>query len=303
MQITEPSSGPSPAERRGTPVDGVEVLGAISPSRAADFMSCPLNYRFRTVDRLPEPMRSDAVRGTLVHKVLEDLFDLPAAERTPDRAASMLVPSWARLLEAEPDLGALFGDDGSAEEVEWLETCRPPLARYFELEDPRLLEPEEREVYVEALTESRLLLRGFIDRLDVATDGRIRVVDYKTGRSPGVGFEGKALFQMKFYALVLWRTRGVIPALLQLVYLADGELVTYAPDEQDLLATERKVEAVWRAIQLASQTGDWQPSPGRNCSWCAHQALCPVYGGTPPPLPEPRDPSSEAQSAVEPSAG
>jgi putative RecB family exonuclease len=78
---------PSPAERVSTPVDGVDVLGALSPSRAGDFLACPLLYRFRTIDRLPEPPSPDAVRGTVVHKVLEDLFDLPAVDRTPARAA------------------------------------------------------------------------------------------------------------------------------------------------------------------------------------------------------------------------
>ncbi|MGH3335969.1 MAG: PD-(D/E)XK nuclease family protein, partial [Nocardioides sp.] len=67
---TEQQSG-SPAERVSTAVDGVEVLGALSPSRAGDFMSCPLLYRFRTIDRLPEPSSPDAVRGSLIHKVLE----------------------------------------------------------------------------------------------------------------------------------------------------------------------------------------------------------------------------------------
>ncbi|WP_296606109.1 PD-(D/E)XK nuclease family protein, partial [Nocardioides sp.] len=68
----------SPATRMSRPVDGVEVLGALSPSRAGDFLSCPLLFRFRTIDKLPEPFSPDAVRGTVVHKVLEDLFDLPA---------------------------------------------------------------------------------------------------------------------------------------------------------------------------------------------------------------------------------
>ena len=69
----------------------------------------------------------------------------------------------------------------------------------------------------------------------------MRIVDYKTGRSPGEHFEAKALFQMKFYALVVWRTRGVIPRMLQLVYLGNAEMLRYEPDERDLLATERKV--------------------------------------------------------------
>jgi putative RecB family exonuclease len=278
------SAQPSPAEPVSTPVDGVEVLGALSPSRAGDFMSCPLLYRYRTIDHLPEPFSPDAVRGTVVHKVLEDLFDLPAAQRTPEQARDMLVPAWEQLIEGEPAIAEMFGGEGP-DVAEWLVTCRTVLDRYFTLEDPRRLEPAERELYVEALLDSRLLLRGFVDRIDVAPDGAIRVVDYKTGRSPGEAFEAKALFQMKFYALVIWRTRGVVPAMLQLIYLGNGEMLRYVPDEADLLATERKVEAIWQAIRLAQESGDWQPNPSRLCDWCAHQAVCPEFGGTPPPLP------------------
>ena len=40
-------------------------------------------------------------------------------------------------------------------------------------------------MYVETLLDSKLLLRGFVDRLDIAPTGEVRVVDYKTGRAPG----------------------------------------------------------------------------------------------------------------------
>ena len=279
-----PSPGASPAELRSTPVDGVDVLGALSPSRASDFMTCPLLYRYRTIDRLPEEPSADALRGTLVHKVLEDLFDLPAHDRTPDQARDLLVPTWDALLAAEPDLATMFTDEGP-DIAEWLGSCRVVLDRYFTLEDPRRLEPAEREVYVETLLDSRLLLRGFVDRIDIAADGSVRVVDYKSGRSAAVGFEGKALFQMRFYALVLWRARGVIPTLLQLIYLGDGQKLSYEPDEQDLLATERLVEALWRAIVAARESGEWLPHRGFACSWCSFKAWCPEFGGTPPPLP------------------
>jgi putative RecB family exonuclease len=252
-------------------------------------MTCPLLYRFRTIDRLPEQPSPDAVRGTVVHKVLEDLFDLPAGRRTPDQARDMLVPAWEQLLAAEPEIGQLFaapeGDLGVPDVADWLRSCRDVLDRYFTMEDPRRLEPAERELYVEALLDSRLLLRGFVDRIDVAPDGAIRVVDYKTGRSPAEMFEAKALFQMKFYALVLWRMRGVVPAMLQLIYLGNGEMLRYVPDEGDLIATERKVEAVWQAIRRAEESGDWRPRRSRLCDWCSYQAICPEFGGTPPPLP------------------
>ena len=160
------------------------------------------------------------------------------------------------------------------------------LDRYFTLEDPTRLEPGTASISVEAVLASGLRLRGYIDRLDIARTGEIRIVDYKTGTSPSDDYEARALFQMKFYALVLWRTRGTVPRLLQLIYLGNGEIMRYEPDEADLLATERKINALWQAIERSSATGDWRPRQSRLCDWCAHQALCPVFGGTPPPLPD-----------------
>jgi putative RecB family exonuclease len=274
-----PAPAPAPAEKEQRPHGP-----ALSPSRAGDFMTCPLLYRFRVIDKLPEPPSPAAARGTLVHAVLERLFDRPRAERTPEVAHDLVQPQWERLLADEPELGTLFAgpDDRDA----WLRDAVTILDRYFALEDPRRLEPADRELYVEAMLDSGLRLRGYIDRLDVAVTGEIRVVDYKTGKAPPPDFEARALFQMKFYALVLWRARGTIPRLLQLMYLGDGQVVRYAPDEADLRATERKVKALWEAIERARTTGDWRPRPGRLCDWCAHKSLCPEFGGTPPPLPE-----------------
>src|SRR5262245_63311592 len=83
-------------------------LPSLSPSRAADFKTCPLLYRFRSIDRIPELPTADQARGTLVHAVLEHLFDLPPAERTPQGAAALVAPQWERLLEERPELTELF---------------------------------------------------------------------------------------------------------------------------------------------------------------------------------------------------
>src|SRR5699024_7028497 len=85
---------------------------ALSPSRASDFMQCPLLYRFRVVDRLPEPPNPAAARGPLVHAGLERFFDLPAAERTPEAAVDLLPTEWARLVQEAPELASLVRPDG-----------------------------------------------------------------------------------------------------------------------------------------------------------------------------------------------
>lgn len=259
---------------------------ALSPSRAADFMQCPMLYRFRVVDQLPEPPSAAAARGTLVHAVLERLFDLPTAQRTTAAATALLPQEWERMVQLEPELAGLLAheDGGSVAVEDWFDQAAAFVERWFTLEDPTLLEPAERELYVEAKV-GDLTVRGYVDRLDEAPDGRLRVVDYKTGRAPSEAFEARALFQLKFYGLALWRSRGVLPSRLQLVYLSDGQVLWVDPTEAELLATERKIRALWAAVDLAARTGDWRPRPGRHCSWCAHQALCPAFGGTPPPLP------------------
>jgi len=257
---------------------------SLSPSRASDFMTCPLLYRFRVIDRIPEKPSRDAVRGTVVHQVLEELFDLPREQRTVEAATSMLPRAWEFVQEHDEGVVELF--DSPDEAAEWLASAVPLLETYFRLEDPTALEPAEREVRVSTTLDDGLVLRGYVDRLDRNAAGDTRVVDYKTGKAPGEGYEQKALFQMRFYALVLWKATGTLPRLLQLLYLGNEQMLRYEPDEADLLATERKLQALWAAIQRATDSGDWRPSPSRLCDWCDHKSRCPSFGGTPPPLPE-----------------
>ncbi|MEU9115042.1 RecB family exonuclease [Streptomyces sp. NPDC048483] len=259
---------------------------ALSPSRASDFMQCPLLYRFRVIDKLPEKPSAAATRGTVVHAVLERLFDAPAAERTAPGARAMVPGEWENLLAKRPELAELFADDADGERLAaWLADAEALVERWFSLEDPTRLEPAERELYVETVLDSGLQLRGFIDRVDIAPTGEVRIVDYKTGKAPRPQFAEGALFQMKFYALVMWRRSGTVPRRLQLVYLGSGDVVTYDPSEADLRGVERKLLALWEAIQLATDTGDWRPRPTKLCGWCDHQAHCPEFGGTPPVYP------------------
>jgi putative RecB family exonuclease len=238
-----------------------------------------LLYRFRAIDRLPEPMSVAQVRGSVVHAALEQLYGLPAADRVPDTALALVGPAWDRMLSESPELAEL--DPALRDGL--LADARKLLSGYYRLEDPTRFDPQSCEQRVEVELSDGTLLRGFVDRIDVASTGELRVVDYKTGRVPFA--EAKALFQMKFYALALLRSRGVLPARLRLIYLADGQILDYTPEMDELTGFERTLMAIWRAIQSAGATGDFRAQPSRLCDWCSHQARCPEFGGTPPPYP------------------
>jgi putative RecB family exonuclease len=220
-----------------------------------------------------------------VHAALEQLYGRPAAERVPETADALVGPAWEQMLAAEPDLVAELD---AAQQSQLLDEARALLSGYYRLEDPTRFDPQSCEQRIEVELADGTLLRGIIDRIDVAPTGELRVVDYKTGKAPPEAralAEFKAMFQMKFYAVALLRSRGVLPTRLRLIYLADGQLLDYSPDEDELLRFEKTLMAIWRAIQSAGATGDFRPRPSRLCDWCAHHAHCPAFGGTPPPYP------------------
>lgn len=258
---------------------------ALSPSRATDFKQCPLLYRFRAIDRLPEATSAAQLRGSVVHAALEQLYGLPAGLRSPDTARSLVQRAWDQMVAAEPELA---GELDPGQPTQLLEDARALVSGYYRLEDPTRFDPQCCEQRVEVELTDGTLLRGYIDRIDVAATGELRVVDYKTGKAPPAAralAEFKAMFQMKFYAVALFRSRGVPPTRLRLIYLADGQLLDYSPDRDELLRFEKTLMAIWRAIQSAGETGDFRPNPSRLCDWCPHQQRCPAFGGTPPPYP------------------
>ncbi|MBT8226013.1 MAG: PD-(D/E)XK nuclease family protein [Dactylosporangium sp.] len=275
--MTAPSTRPTP------PTAGPRQR-SLSPSRAADFKTCPLLYRFRNIDRLPERPTVEQARGSLVHAVLERLFGLPVVDRTPENATGLLPEALRRLTATDPAVAEVLAATPDAERT-LLAAANALLAGYFTMEDPRRLAGTERECFVEAEVAGGLVLHGYIDRLDVAPSGELRVVDYKTGGAPREAFEARALFQLRFYALVLWRGRGVLPRVLRLMYLKDVQICDFTPDADDLERFERTLVALRQAIDRATADRDFRPSAGRLCDWCSHQAHCPAHGGQLPPFP------------------
>lgn len=256
---------------------------ALSPSRAKDFQQCPLLFRYRTVDRLPEPASAAATKGTLVHSVLERLYDAPPAERTADYAVGLLPQAWEDLRQRDKRVEQLF--DNPSELSQWLAEARSLIERYFLMERPTHLAPAGRERFIEVEVADGLLLRGIIDRVDMSTSGAMRIVDYKTGKSPRPQYTEDALFQMRFYALMVWRLTGTIPARLQLLYLADGNRLTLDPQESELVELEQRLRHLWEQIEHAARERYFPPRRTALCGWCSFQNFCPEFGNDVLPIP------------------
>ena len=244
----------------------------LSPSRVSEFTNCPQLYKYRSIDKLPEPPSIDAERGTLVHTVLHDLFESPAELRNLDTAIEILPSRWQAQLAAKPDLAPLISN-----EKEWIDRANALLATYFKLEKPETFEPSFRELHLEFDLNSDLYLHGYVDRLDVAPTGEVRIVDYKTGKAPRAGWEEKSLFQLRVYALLYWKNNGVLPRLLQLIYLGDGKVIKSNPTIPELESTEKTLRRVAQDIFTSIEKDYWPAKPSRLCDWCYFKNICPAH--------------------------
>jgi putative RecB family exonuclease len=267
---------------------------SLSPSSCSSFKECPLAFRFSYLDRLPEPPAPWTTKGTLVHRALELLLDRPADERSLEAALADL--GQARVeLAPHPD----FADLDLTEE-EWAKfdaDAEALVRKYFELEDPRTVNPIGLELKLEADL-GRTRLRGIIDRLELDEHGEFVVTDYKTGSVPSELWEAKSLAGVHIYALLCERMLGRRPARVQLYYLSKPEAIIASPTDQSIRGVERRTSAMYDAIANACARDDFRARPGRLCDFCTFKPYCPAHGGNPIDAQELRGPGTMIEHSL-----
>jgi putative RecB family exonuclease len=255
----------------------LEPPHTLSPSKVSSFTDCALAFRFSAIDRLPEPPSVAATKGTLVHAALERLYDLPGPQRTIDVAVRCLGEAMDDLRD-DPELSelGLSADDEAA----FLADAERLVRNDFLIEDPTSVQPIGLELMLQAEI-GGVMVRGIIDRLELDRDGELVVTDYKTGRAPNERYELGRMGGVHLYSLLCEKVFGRRPARVRLLYLGDPLEISTSPSAQSTAGIERKVGAIWTAVERACERDDFKPRPGKLCDYCAFQAYCPAFGGDP----------------------
>jgi putative RecB family exonuclease len=253
------------------------VPTSLSPSRVEAFTSCPMAFRFASIEHLPESPSPHTTKGSLVHRVLELLFMRPPAARTITAARSCFqqaVDEYA----LDPEFTLLNLDD--AQQEAFVDDAWSLVEAYFRMEDPTGV----REIGIELRLEAQvgnLALRGIIDRLELDADGGLVVTDYKTGRAPGLKYEQGRLAGVHFYSFLCEEVLGRRPSAIRLMYLRTGETITALPSAQSVRFITTRTTAVWKAVERACISGNFMPRQGPLCTTCSFQQWCPAFGGNP----------------------
>jgi putative RecB family exonuclease len=255
------------------------ALETLSPSRASDFKTCPQLFKFRAIDRLPEPSTIYQARGTTAHVALQRLFDRPATERTPEALYDLFREAWGELRNEE--YSGLF--QTVEEERAWGVESLDLLANYFSVEDPAAFDPLDRELdMLEDL--DGITIRGILDRME-EIDDRLVITDYKTGKAPPERYALPAFFALKIYALLIRRRTGRTPDAIRLMYLNGPTVYEIPVNDGQLDAMDRQLRALWSAIDRAIDQDAFPPRPGRLCDWCSFQEVCPAFASGEEPAP------------------
>ncbi|MEI7547227.1 MAG: PD-(D/E)XK nuclease family protein [Actinomycetota bacterium] len=253
------------------------VPTSLSPSRVEAFVSCPLAFRFASIEKLPEPPSPHTTKGSMVHRGLELLFMQPAAERTPEAARAALDQAIAEY-RVDPEFTLLGLDETKADA--FFADAWSLVQGYFAIEDPTSIREIGLEIRLEAPIDS-FSLRGIIDRLELDAEGRFVVTDYKTGRAPNERYQQNSLSGVHFYSFLCESVLGQRPAAIRLMYLRTGEVITATPSAQSVKAITGRAKAVMKAVEQACANEDFRPKEGALCTSCAFQPWCPAFGGDP----------------------
>ena len=241
----------------------------LSPTSAAMFRQCARRWRFRYVDRLPDPPGEAALAGTFAHRVLEDLLGLEPEDRTMDRAKALAKEAWPAM-QADADFKALELDDDGVRNFKWV--AWRAIEGLWDLEDPKTVKIVETETEV-SVEIGGVPFMGYIDRVEEGADGLV-ISDYKSGRAPGRRFSRDRLEQVLLYAAALAELNGTLPARARLMYLGQRIDEAEVTPESIRDVTER-LAATWEDLLRRTETGEFPPEPGPLCGWCAFARHCP----------------------------
>lgn len=241
----------------------------LSPSGAATFEQCPRRWRFRYVERLPDPPGIDALVGTFAHRVLEHLMQQPANRRTKDDARRIARSTWPELSSSDEYLD-LELDEAQAKEFRW--RAWGAIEGLWYLEDPAGVDVRATEQQV-SVTLDGVPFRGVVDRVEAESEGVV-VSDYKSGRAPSPRFAPDRLHQVLLYAAAIAEETGEQPVKAQLLYLGQKIVSTVVTSEEIDGAVEH-LRSTWEDIAEACDIDDFAPRPGPLCGYCPYSEQCP----------------------------
>jgi len=240
----------------------------LSPSSTSLYQQCARKWKFRYLDRLPDPPGEAALAGTFAHRVLELLLQLPASDRTIDQAKRLARQAWPET-EDDTDFQALGLTDESARLFRW--RGWQAVEGLWRIEDPQKVQVHATEHDVQVDIDG-VPFRGIIDRVEIVND-QLVISDYKSGRAPSARFADERLTQVLLYAAAVHAATQQRPVKARLLYLGQTIIDIDVTDENLGEAVELLTET-WASLCHDCERQEFDTTTGPLCAWCPFVAHC-----------------------------
>lgn len=243
-----------------------------SPSKLGVYQTCPRQYYYQYVRKLPRRAWANQSFGTSLHRTLQVIHEQGGPqEQSLETAKRQLETSWTSA-----------GYDSKAHEAAELARGKELLAAYYETWSGVDGTPVILEKRMSAPYKGSVLL-GIIDRVDRMADGSLEIIDYKSGFAPD-SVRPQTVQQLAIYHHLIAHKLSETPERHSVHYLASNVRlkVQFTPG---LVAEvlDRVVETI-RALESDKR---FIPRLAAHCTWCDYQRYCDVGQSYRPELPDP----------------
>jgi len=260
--------------------DSLQVIipAKFSFTQLRAFESCPYQYRFAHVLRVPIRGKAVFSFGKTIHATLQKFFalvqqrsDSGQADLFGDKTASVKNGQLATLDELIEIYRNTWIDDWyttQSEQDEYKKKGEKALKEFFksikdDIPVPIFLE-RPFNVRVDEYT-----LKGVIDRVD-ETDGGVEIIDYKTGKVKGDNLKAEDKEQLLIYQMAGKTLFDKPVKLLSYYYVEGTKKVSFLGTEKELEKLQQKIVKIIKEIKK----GEFPPTPSQLCKWCDFRNIC-----------------------------
>lgn len=231
-----------------------------SVSKIKTYESCPLKFKFSYIDRLPKKTWDFHVLGKFAHFCLE-YFELKRLEGDIRADNILMKEAFTQGRKEFPEADKKQTQEVYQMMLQYLQVIADQKAKD---ELPEVLAVEE-EFYIDIA--GKMLLMGFIDKVQRDPDGILHVADYKTSKPSSKKYMKKDKFQLLTYSYVkLLQDPSLKKVRASYIMLKDNfSQILFEFDRDEILAIEEKFLEDLETIQSDKL---YRPNPSPLCGYC-----------------------------------